>query len=402
MNKKQKLEARKAKLEAKKAELMKRADDSQDVEEVRALSDRLRDIVEDLRDVEDELLAIAEEDGKQQGEGEGRSFNPLATYGVAGAKVEQREDDITNTMEYRTAFAKFVTSGTPIPAELRDAQNTLTSDVASVIPTVVMNRIIERITVCGMILPLVTRTSYASGLVIPTSSVKPVASWVAEGAGSDAQKKTTGTVTFSHFKLRCEVSMSAEVDAMAISAFETAFVANVADAMVVAIEEAIIAGAGTAQPTGILTQSVPSGQSITIADTNGIPTYAELVAAEAALPVEYENTAKWFMTKKQFMNFIAMTDDAGQPIARVNYGVDGKPERVLLGREVVVHPYATQMGSYAAAIYDFRDYVLNTVYDLGIERKRDWDNEDIRTKAVMAVDGKPVDNGSLVVMTVSA
>lgn len=407
MNKKQKLEARKTKLEAKKAELMKRADDSQDVEEVRALSDRLRDIVEDLRDVEDELLAIAEEDGKQQGEGEGagegRSFNPLATYGVAGAKPEQRESDFTNTMEYRTAFAKFVAKGTPIPAEMRD--NTLTTDVASVIPTVVMNRIIERLTVCGMILPLVTRTNYAAGLVVPTSSVKPVASWVGEGESSDVQKKTTSKVVFSWYKLRCEVSMSAEVDAMAISAFETAFVANVADAMIVALEKAIIAGTGKTtndQPTGILTQDVPSGQSITIADTKGIPSYEELVAAEAALPVEYENTAKWFMTKKQFMNFVSMTDEAGQPIARVNYGIDGKPERILLGREVVVHPYATEMGSYAAAIYDFRDYVLNTVYDLGIERKRDWDTEDLRTKAVMSVDGKPVDNGSLVVMTVSA
>lgn len=402
MNRKEKLEQRKAKLEAKKAELMKRADDSQDVDEVRAISDRLRDIVDDLRDIEKDLLDIAEAEGADNGNGgEGRSFNPLATYGVAGAKVEQREDDVTNSMEYRTAFQKLVTKGTPMPAEFRD--NTLTTDVASVIPTVVMNRIIEGLTVCGMIMPLVTRTSYASGLVIPTSNVKPVASWVSEGAGSTPQKKTTGAITFSHFKLRCEVSMSAEVDAMAISAFETAFVANVVDAMTVAIEKAILAGTGTTQPTGILTQTVPDGQSIAIADaTKGIPTYEELVAAEAAVPVEYEATAKWFMTKKQFMKFVAMTDTNKQPIARVNYGINGKPERTLLGREVVVHPYAAEMGSYAAAIYDFRDYVLNTVYDLGVERKRDWDTEDVRTKAVMAVDGKPVDNRSLVVMTVSA
>lgn len=408
MNKKQKLEARKAKLEAKKADLMKRAEDSQDVEEVRALGERLRDIVEDLRDVEDELLAIAEEgesgngDGGN-GDGAQRSFNPLGTYGVAGAQVAQRDSDPTNSMEYRKAFAKYVTTGAPIPAELR--ATTLTTDAASVIPTVVVNRIIERITVCGMIIPLVTRTAYAAGMVVPTSSVKPVATWVNEGASSNPQKKTTGTVTFSHYKLRCEVSVSAEVDAMAISAFEDALVANVADAMIVAIEKAIIAGTGTegGQPTGILTQEVPAGQNIAIADNvKNIPTYSELVAAEAALPVEYENTAKWFMTKAQFMKFVGMTDEAGQPIARVNYGIDGKPERVLLGREVVVHPYATEMGSYVAAIYDFRDYVLNTVYDLGIERKRDWETEDMRTKAVMAVDGKPCDNASLVVMTVSA
>lgn len=402
---KEKLEARKAKLIAKRDELMQRSDASTDVDEVRAIGERIRDIADDLRDIENDFIALAENERK--GADEGRSFNALGTYGIAGASIEKRDeiDEPTNTIEYRKAFAEFVTKHKPIPAELRADQSTTTSDVASVIPAILMNRIIEGLSVCGMILPLVTRTSYAGGLVVPTSSVKPVATWVAEGASSDTQKKTTGKITFAYYKLRCEVSMSAEVAAMAISAFEDVFVANVVDAMTIAIEKAILAGTGSTggQPTGILTQTVPSGQTITIADsTNGIPTYAELVAAEAAVPVEYENTAKWFMTKKQFMNFVAMTDTTKQPIARINYGIDGKPERTLLGREVILHPYATEMGDYAAAIYDFRDYVLNTIYDLGIETKRDWDNEDHRIKAVMSLDGKPVDNRSLVVMEVAS
>lgn len=401
---KEQLEARKAKLVAKRDELMKRNDESTDVNEVRAIGDRLRDIVDDIRDIDADLIALAENEKKDQAN-EGRSFNALGTYGVAGASIEKRDtdDDPTNSMEYRKAFARFVTKHEPIPAELRGNQNTTTGDVDSVIPTILMNRIIEGLSVCGMILPLVTRTSYAGGLVVPTSSVKPVATWVAEGATSDAQKKSTGKVVFAYYKLRCEVSLSAEVAAMAISAFEDVFVANVVDAMTIAIEKAILAGTGSGQPTGILTQSVPSGQNIAIADkTNNIPTYAELVAAEAAVPVEFENTAKWFMTKKQFMKFVAMTDENKQPIARINYGIDGKPERSLLGREVVLHPYATEMGSYVAAIYDFRDYVLNTIYDLGIQTKQDWDNEDHRIKAVMSLDGKPVSNASLVVMSVSA
>lgn len=409
MGRKAKLEARKVKLEKRREDLLKRSNESNDVDEVRAIGDRLRDIVEDLRDVEDELLALAEEEGKAEGENEprpdeGRSFNPLGTYGVS--KVERREQlEGVDSMEYRAAFRDLVLKNKPIPAELRTDANTLTSDVASVIPTVIVNRIIEGLTVCGMILPLVTRTNYAAGVVIPTSSVKPVATWVNEGAGSDRQKKTTGKITFAYYKLRCEISMSMEVGTMAISAFETAFVANVVDAMTVAIEKAIIAGTGSTggMPTGILTQTVPSGQTIEIADTtNGIPTYAELVKAEAAVPVEFENTAKWFMTKAQFMKFVAMTDEAGQPIARVNYGIEGKPERYLLGREVVVHPYATEMGNYVAAIYDFKDYVLNTVYDMGVQRKQDWETEDYLTKAVMSVDGKPVSNASLVVMEIAS
>jgi HK97 family phage major capsid protein len=393
--------------------------DEDDKEKRAAIGDTLRALHDEI----DALMDMAEDAGEKQGEDnandgdangerkpdEGRSamtgnagaFKPLATYGAG--KAEQRgivDNDPTNTLEYRAAFRDYVATGkASMPAELRDNANTLTSDVPSVIPTVIMNRIIEGITACGMIIREVTRTAYAAGLVVPTSSVKPVATWTTEGGTTDRQKKITGSVTFTHFKLRCEISMSAEVSAMAISAFEDAFVANVVDAMIVAIEKAIIAGTGTGQPTGILTQTVPDGQTITLKDTTThIPTYAELVAAEAALPVEYENTAKWFMTKKQFMAFVGMVDDNGQPIARVDYGIENGAVRRLLGREVIVHPYATEMGDNVAGIYDFRDYVLNTIFDLGIQRKQDWDTEDYLTKAVMSVDGKPVSAASLVVM----
>lgn len=412
------------KLINQKKEQEKRLNESLINEDSKEKRAAIGDTLRALHDEIDALIDMAEDAGEKQAEqndnggnddangerkpDEGRSvmpnggFKPLATYGAG--KLDARgvvDNDPTNTMEYRTAFRDLVATGKPIPAELRADANTTTGDVASVIPTVIINRIVEGLTVCGMILREVTRTNYPAGVIVPTSSVKPVATWVAEGAGSDRQKKTTGSVTFTHYKLRCEISMSAEVEAMAVSAFEDAFVANVVDAMVVAIEQAILAGTGQTggQPTGILTQTVPTGQTITIKDqTTHIPTYAELVAAEAALPVEYENTAKWFMTKKQFMAFVGMVDDNGQPIARVDYGIENGAVRRLLGREVIVHPYATEMGSNIAGIYDFRDYVVNTIFDLGIQRKQDWETEDYLTKAVMSLDGKPVSAASLVVM----
>ena len=119
------------------------------------------------------------------------------------------------------------------------------------------------------------------------------------------------------------------------------------------------------------------------------------------------------MTKKTFMEFVGMTDDNGKPIACVNYGINGKPERTLLGREVVI--YAPQANStlknfsasveantLIAFIFDFSDYVLNTNYDLCISHARDWDNEDHKTKAVLACDGKVIDKGSLVTLTITA
>jgi HK97 family phage major capsid protein len=131
--------------------------------------------------------------------------------------------------------------------------------------------------------------------------------------------------------------------------------------------------------------------------------YELLTNAEGALPEEYEGNAVWCMTKKTFMSFIGMTDANGQPIARVNYGVNGKPERTLLGRSVVLagsylDSFASTLtaGKIFAFLFNFNDYVVNTIYDMGIQRKQDWDTEDLLTKAVMSVDGKVVDKGSLV------
>lgn len=393
--------------EKRAAEIRELIKNSEDVNEVRSLGEELQGVTDEKAEAEAELAKVeADEAAATSGEGKGdegeeRGFNPLGTYGVRNSAEFGEGID---SLEYRTAFMNLVTKNTPIPTELRGNANTLTTDVTSVIPTVLVNRIVERMESCGMILQEVMRTAYAAGVVVPTSSVKPVASWVAEGATSDKQKKTTDKVVFSYYKLRCEISMSMEVGTMALSAFEDTFVKNVADAMIIAIEKAILAGNGTDRPQGIITAGVGTYTEhvITTTGKTGAWTYKDLVAAEAALPVEHEGTAKWFMTKKQFMDIIGMTDENGQPVARVDHGVDGAIARTLLGREVIVHPYATEMGNNLAGIFDFNDYVLNTIYDMGIQKKQDWDTEDLLTKAVMSVDGKVIDNYSLILVQAGA
>ena len=122
---------------------------------------------------------------KRQREPRSNRSNP----GVVQASAqEQRKSVDEEEMEYRKAFQQFVTKGTPIPAELRDDAITATTDLTTAIPSVLVNQIIEKLESTGMILPLVTKTSFPAGMIIPTSSVKPVATWVAEGTGSDKQK----------------------------------------------------------------------------------------------------------------------------------------------------------------------------------------------------------------------
>lgn len=320
-----------------------------------------------------------------------------------GAATE--EETILNSVEYRKAFMNHVAYGKPMPGEFRNAdQNTKTPDVGILIPTTVLERIIEKMVSIGMILPLVTRTAYKGGVKIPKSAVKPVATWVSEGEGSEKQKKAIGSIDFAYNKLRCAISVSLETDTMALAVFESTFIQNVTEAMIKTLEQSILTGNGAGQPKGIFKETPEDGQALEIAATGKLG-YDTLIAAEAALPLAYESGAVWLMTKKTFMAFVGMVDNNKQPIARVDYGIGGSPERTLLGRSVVLNDY---MDSYAdtvtkstlfAALFNLKDYILNTNLNLTVKRYEDNNTDDQVTKAIMLVDGEVVDNGSLVTLT---
>lgn len=411
------------------ANLRAKIKEAQTADEVRALGETLQSVLDELKDAETKL-AEQEDDGEGNGaaasnnpDGEGRGVNPmhefrtLAQYAGNGNGAE----GYTSTREYRSAFQSYIATGDATQLRAAAGNTTGSDNVGNAIPEHLVNAIMEKVESVGTIYKLVNKTAFPVGQTIPREAVKPVATWVGaspknsgEGLGSNVQKGVTleASIVFAHFKLRCEVAMTEEVAQMTLSAFEALFIKNVSLAMLRAIEFAIVEGTGVGQPTGILTATVPEGQAITIASGAKLD-YKALCDAEAAIPAEHEAGAKWCMTKKTFMAFVGMTDNNGQPIARVNYGVDGKPERTLLGREVALYVPQTgsKIGNYAdtvnaatlfAFIFNFGDYTLNSNYDLGIQHKVDWDNEDHRTKAVAAYDGKVVDNGSLVTLTKAA
>lgn len=377
-----------------------------DSKELRAeIGATLKSLGEEIKEIEG-LLADADKPADDDSQ---RSLHSIATFRNGNPQVD--DDDIYGQVNYRKAFKDYIATGV-MKEEFRASTKTTDTNVSTVIPTNLVNKILEKFEQLGVIFNLVTHTYYPVGQTIPVDGAKPTATWVSEGAGSTPQNKTlSGSIVFAHFKLRCEVRMTEEVARMTLPAFEALFVKQVGQAMLRAIEGAIVDGNGTSQPKGILTYTAPEGQALTIAAgaTNKI-TYQTLCDAEAAIPTEYEGTAKWCMTKKTFMKFIGMTDSAGQPIARVNYGIGGKPERTLLGRDVVIYAPQTgsKLGNYQDAattdilfafIVDFEDYLLNNNYDLGISHAKDWDNEDHKTKAVAAYDGKLLLTDSLVTLT---
>lgn len=377
-------------------------------EEIKALEDE----VAGLQQERDAIMATAERRkallariaaGEPVGDdSDGSVAVPRVIRSFAGASGEGVDGgDKYATMEYRRAFMRHVCRGEDMPTEYRADEISTTAEVGAVIPTTVLNQIVEKLESTGMILPLVTRTAYKGGVSIPVSTVKPTATWVNEGAGSDKRKKNIkkeGMITFAYHKLRCAVAVSLEVDTMAIGAFESLLISNIVEAMTKTLEQAIISGDGSGKPKGILAETPEDGQAI----ESAAPSYDDLLNAEAALPLAYENGAKWCMSKKTFMSYVGIRDNNGQPIARVNHGIGGKPERVLLGREVVLCDYVAsytatmEAGAVFAFLFNFKDYVLNTNYTMGVKRYEDNDTDDKVTKGIMLVDGKVVDKGSLV------
>lgn len=374
---------------------------SNDVEERKSINETITKLDAEIRELEKQINDL----DLPAGEKKGTNLRTIGTNVQEGA-----DEDVYSSLEYRKAFMKAILTRSKI--DFRVDQSTATTDtgISTVIPTNLANYILEKFEQLGVIYNLVTKTSYPVGQTIPTDGVKPVATWVAEGATSDSQKKTLGgVITFSHFKLRCEIRYTEEVNTMTLPMFEALFVKQVSEAMLRSIEAAIVDGNGTSQPKGILTETAPTGQAIEVAAADKL-TYQLLCDVEATIPVQYEGTTKWCMTKKTFMKFMAMTDANGQPIARVNFGIGGKTERTLLGRDVVLYipQSGSKLGTYAdtveadtifAFLADFGDYVLNTNYNLGIQNAIDWDNEDHKTKAVLACDGKMIVKDSLITLT---
>lgn len=351
----------------------------------------------------DELIREEQEIRKRE-----KIIDDLNNDGALGSiinkpdEVEKRKN-VFDTDEYRNAFMNYVIKDTPIPKEYRSDEVTKTTDVGAIIPPTTLNKIIEKLESYGNILPLVNRTSFATGLVIPTSTIKPVATWVGEGAGSDKQKKTVGKIVFAAYKLRCAVAVSLETNVMTWSAFETTLINNIVEAMAIALENSIINGTGLTQPSGILKDD-ESGKKI---ETNEI-SYDLITKAEGELEEAYETGAVWCMSKKTFMEFVGMTDSNGQPIARVNYGINGKQEKVLLGRPVVTTKFVPTFsssigeGKTFAFLFNFKDYTLNTNYQMGIKTYEDNDTDDIIRKSVLIADGKVIDSNSLVKLVYKA
>lgn len=357
--------------------------------------------------IEEEQRAAQDDDVAKRSAGAGipqGQFNPLATYGL-GTQIRSTGDEAE--ISYRKAFMDYALRGKEIPAELRDAGTTVTTDLGVLIPKTVLNQIIEKLKSYGDIYSRITQTNVKGGLEIAISDTKPVATWTNEKSVSGKQDKTiSGTVSFSYHKLQCRVAVSLEADTTSLAVFESTLTDNVYEAMIVALEEAIINGTGTKQPLGITKDTrIQETQKVGMTSAN-LKSWEAWSKAFAKLPKRKRQGAVVILNTETWEgDILGMTDTNGQPIARVNVGINGEDKPIFKGKPVVdVEDYlpsfeAAEENAVFGIIVNLKDYMLNSNMQMSIKRYFDEDTDEWITKSTLIADGKLADAQGVILLT---
>lgn len=420
---KKKLLALLAKKEARKAELGTKAGATEDIAELRSINAELDTINSEIAELRSMIDAIPDEPAAPAavapvaGEHlEGRAAAPvgaaqvLGTYGVGGAPAAQRSaepEDAYGTMEYRKAFMDFCKTGKVTP-ELRADAMTATADVSAVIPSTILNEVIRKVTEYGQVFSRVRKLSVKGGVTIPILSLKPTATWIGEAATSEKKKVQANTnISFSYYGLECKVSTSLLADTVSLTGFENTITDLIVEAMVIALDTAIIKGDGNGKALGITVDNrVPAAQVVTVSSADFVEWTAWKKKVFAKMPLKYKAGASFFMASGTFEGYIdGMVDANGQPIGRVNYGIINGPQERFGGKEVIqveddiIANYDdAAVGDVVAVYCNLKNYGLNSNMQMMMFRYLDHDTNEWIDKAILICDGKLIDPYGVVIV----
>lgn len=320
---------------------------------------------------------------------------------VVDTTVHPVEEDMYNSNEYRNAFKNFIQTGKKIEGFQNADTFTGTSDASAVIPTTIIEKIIEKMESHGQLYSRVTKLNIKGGVEIPILSLVPEATWIGEGSSSDRKKVDANTkVVFNYYGLECKIAISLLASITTLQMFETKLIKLVVKAIIKALDKGIIKGTGEGQMEGMtICSRVPAANIITIAAADFTTWSGWKKKFFAKIPLAYKAEGDFIMASGTFEGYIdGMVDANGNPVARSNYGIDKKSQARFGGHDViqveddVIEPYDTaSVGDIVAIFCRLSDYGINSNLGMTIEKYKDHDLNQIINKAIMIVDGKLID-----------
>lgn len=366
---------------------------SNDVEKVKKLSEEY-----DNLDAQKQVLERAQ----------GLKKVDTRTLKVPGASVKTDNTDPYATLEYRTAFKAFVQKGTPIPTEFRaggDTGTTVAADVGAIIPTTILNEFIKETSkVYGQVYSKVRKMNIRGGVKIPKSKLKATFKWITETSPSSKQKagdiKEFLEFSYNMGEIRIATTLLANV--VALDIFETEVVKLLTEAFLEAMDTGIINGTGSGQLLGI-TKDVSITQTVTLTATEIDDWTSWRKKLFAKLPLSKRGKGEFlFPASTVESHILTLKDSAGRPVYKeateAEFGVlDGKffGRPVTLVEPDLIKDFDTAAANDVIGIYGiFADYAINTNMQFTIKRYFDEDTNEYIDKALVIIDGKPVDPSS--------
>lgn len=352
--------------------------------------------------------ANRDEAGKDNGGADNRGLDVLGT--MRSKHNASKKTDPYDTEEYRTAFMNFCKNGTPIPENLRADAVTKTSDASVVIPTTLLNEIVTELKSYGNLYRKVRKLNIQGGVEVPLLSLKPTATWITADTGtseSDTQKLQANTkISFSYYGLECKIAQTLLVNVTTLEMFQQLFVPLATEAIAKALDIAIIKGTGSGQPTGVTKDTrVPTANTITLAPTD-IASWSQWKKKVFAKMKKSYRDGTFYMAQSTFDGYIdGMVDSNGQPIGRVNYGIDGAENYRFGGKNVetveddVISAYDdAATGDVIAVFFKASDYAINSNLTMQTVKWTDHDTNEIKNKVILICDGKLIDPYGVIII----
>lgn len=378
-------------------------DASTDVNEVRSLTAEAEQIQNEMREAQDQLNTIEAEEqrnAQQQIPADAQLHNPQVngSFRQASADAENRDEDPTNTMEYRQAFMAYVQNGTPI--QVRDAIST--SDTAPAIPLTIMNEVINTVRKrYGNLYNKVRHLNVRGGVEFPIGALQATFKWINESTVSPRQKlNPLAKVMFSYHTAEIRIAQTFLSSILTLDAFEQKISEVIAIAYLEAMDQAIVNGTGNGMPMGILNDARVTNQvTMTAAQMSDWQAWRKNFFSQ--LPLGYRN-GEFIFTLSTVESYLETMADANKnPVFRqatgleVNDGDARNPNGRFFGREIsLVEPEVlpdfdtAASGDVIGIFWQPEEYAINENFGFTMRRYFDEETNEWVDKALAVVDGK--------------
>lgn len=237
-----------------------------------------------------------------------------------------------------------------------------------------------------------------SNIAIPVATPGNAAQWHVEGAAVDTEKVEPLPVTFAANEIMRIISISAAVDTMSISAFESYLSDELTASVMACLAKAMVDGTGSGQGTGIVSGITwTEGTNLLTVGASDTLTYQDIVSAIAMLKRGYANGAKFVMNNTTLYESVyGLVDENKRPIFVADPTEAGKGR--ILGFEVVMDDYVED-NDILFGNYWFNGYNMPAGIALDVSRESSFKSGLVDYRALAIADCKPIVDEAFVRVT---